>query len=104
MDDVEKKCSREEDFYRDNEDYLNERRKKLDIVRKEIKIKKSKEPHWLRCPKCGSEMHEFKLLGILIDKCEGCNGLFFDNGELETLLDISDRRGFFSSIKNNFYN
>jgi hypothetical protein len=98
------RCPREDDFYNENKNYLVKRREILDIEREEQKKNQSQDPHWLRCPKCASKMYEFKLLDILVDQCEGCNGLFFDNGELETLLDISDRRGFFSSIKRILYN
>ncbi|MFT6069721.1 MAG: acetyl-CoA carboxylase beta subunit [Bacteriovoracaceae bacterium] len=95
--------SREEDFYNENEEFLNNRRSLLDDKRDSQKNKRAKDPHWLRCPKCSAQMHEFKLLDIIVEQCEGCNGLFFDNGELETLLNISDRRGFFSSVKRVLY-
>ena len=104
MNDETTSSNHEDDFYRENEDHLKSRRKKLDKERQDLKSNKSKEPHWMRCPKCSGKMFEFKLCDILIDQCEDCSGLFFDNGELETLLDVSDRRGFFSSIKKNFYN
>ena len=61
-------------------------------------------PHWMKCPKCGDEMIEINLLNIMIEQCQGCSGLFFDSGELETLLDVSDRRGFFASLKRTYYN
>ena len=41
------------------------------------------------CPKCNSNMKEMKidtLHGpVEIDQCEGCKGLWFDNGEAEKL-------------------
>lgn len=41
------------------------------------------------CPKCNSNMKEVKidtLHGpVVIDQCEGCKGLWFDNGEAEQL-------------------
>ena len=95
---------REEDFYNENEEFLNNRRNLLDEKRHDRKNKRSKDPHWLKCPKCACQMHEFKLLDIIVEQCEGCSGLFFDNGELETLLGISDRRGFFTSVKRVLYN
>jgi hypothetical protein len=104
MSDTESLSQYEEDFYIENEEHLQDRRSVLDKRRKSLKELKFKEPHWMRCPKCGEKMVEFKLLDILVDQCIGCNGLFFDNGELETLLDVSDRRGFFKSIEKTFYN
>lgn len=42
--------------------------------------------HWMKCPKCGSDMQEEHLEGIEVDRCTVCDGLYFDQGELETLL------------------
>jgi hypothetical protein len=42
--------------------------------------------HWMKCPKCGSDMEEEHLEGIEVDRCTICKGLYFDHGELETLL------------------
>ncbi|MBK23229.1 MAG: hypothetical protein CME70_04410 [Halobacteriovorax sp.] len=104
MNDESNICPREEDFYRENEEHLKKRRNKLNKKREELKANKAKESHWMKCPKCGDQMFELELLDIMIEQCEGCDGLFFDSGELETLLDITDRRGFFSSIKRTLYN
>ena len=41
------------------------------------------------CPKCNSEMQELKIETlhgkVVIDKCNSCKGLWFDNGEAEQL-------------------
>mgnify|MGYP000654505730 FL=1 len=41
------------------------------------------------CPKCNSDMQELKietLYGqVIIDQCNSCKGLWFDNGEAEQL-------------------
>ena len=42
--------------------------------------------HWMKCPKCGSDMKEEHLEGVEVDRCTVCEGLYFDHGELETLL------------------
>ena len=47
--------------------------------------KRLKELHWMRCPKCGMELHEVKLRGMDVDVCFSCNGIFLDQGELEHL-------------------
>ena len=93
-----------EDFYDENRDYLDKRRKILNAERLEIENEHNRKEFWLKCPKCSEQMVEIELLGIMIDKCEGCSGLFFDKGELETLLDITDRRGFFNTLKDKIYN
>ncbi|MBT3899588.1 MAG: zf-TFIIB domain-containing protein, partial [Gammaproteobacteria bacterium] len=43
------------------------------------------------CPKCKSFMEEKTLStlqgGVTVDRCTGCQGLWFDIGEAETLKD-----------------
>jgi Zn-finger nucleic acid-binding protein len=40
----------------------------------------------LTCPRCGAPMKEFDHLGVTLDGCTGCEGIFFDAGELEEVL------------------
>lgn len=42
----------------------------------------------MNCPKCDSELRRGKVKGttVEIDQCEGCSGLWFDDGELPALL------------------
>ena len=65
---------------------LKQMREKLDATRKQRASEQSKQIHWMKCPKCGGEMREIELEGIMVDKCVGCEGLFFDRGELELML------------------
>ena len=44
-----------------------------------------KELHFMRCPKCGMELHEIQHKGIKIDKCLACDGLWLDAGELDSI-------------------
>ena len=39
----------------------------------------------MRCPKCRSDMRTLEIDGIEIDRCERCQGLWFDAGEVERL-------------------
>lgn len=55
-----------------------------------------KSLHWMRCAKCGQELHEVLFHGINIDKCFNCGGVFLDNGELEKLA--GKESGFIHSI------
>jgi uncharacterized protein len=49
--------------------------------------KKLKEQHFMKCPKCGHDLHSFELRGISLDRCVNCNGTWFDAGEMDQLLD-----------------
>ena len=54
----------------------------------------------MRCPKCRSDMEQIVIDGTEVDRCAGCLGLWFDDGELGKLrnkeaaakLDIGDIR------------
>ncbi|CAN5115888.1 hypothetical protein BH23CHL1_BH23CHL1_20900 [soil metagenome] len=43
-------------------------------------------PPTIECPKCFSAMRRVERSGVVVDRCTGCGGLFFDRGELERLL------------------
>ncbi len=58
--------------------------------------KQLKEKHYMHCPKCGMKMHLIHINDVEVDKCFGCGGIFFDDGELEK---ISGREGgFFDAV------
>lgn len=44
-------------------------------------------------------MEEIDLAGIDIDKCQDCQGVYFDNGELDILLQSKERGGFLGLLK-----
>ena len=56
--------------------------------------------HFMRCPKCGSELQEVAFGDVRVDKCFGCEGLWLDNGELERLQ--TKEAGFVSRLLNVF--
>jgi len=39
----------------------------------------------MRCPKCRSDMLQIDVQGTEVDRCSACNGLWFDEGEIELL-------------------
>jgi uncharacterized protein len=41
----------------------------------------------LTCPKCHGSMRSYERVGILIDQCSECRGVYLDRGELEKLID-----------------
>lgn len=59
-----------------------ERAKQRTVEEKE----KLKQAHWMKCPKCGHDLHTIKLEGLDVDRCVNCNGVFFDAGEMEQIL------------------
>jgi hypothetical protein len=63
-------------------------------------MKRRKDLHFMKCPKCGHDMKEEPLEGLTVDRCTHCEGIFFDAGELEQILTQHDaqRRGFFRKL------
>lgn len=41
--------------------------------------------HYMKCPKCGMDLHEQQFKGVTIDKCFSCGVTVFDQGEFEAL-------------------
>ena len=80
-----------------------ELREKLEAEAKKKEAEARKQTHWMKCPKCGSDLTAVAYRGIEIDRCGGCNGIFLDDGELETLAGAPESgsffRGFLKSIK-----
>ncbi|HVT44816.1 MAG TPA: zf-TFIIB domain-containing protein [Thermoanaerobaculia bacterium] len=52
---------------------------------------KLKDLHFMKCPKCGMDLHEFELHGISLDRCVSCEGTWFDSGEVEQLIQGHDK-------------
>jgi hypothetical protein len=55
-----------------------------------------KELHWMRCPKCGMDLHSLPYKGVVIEKCFTCHGIFLDDGELEKVA--GEERGFLRGL------
>ncbi len=41
--------------------------------------------HSMQCPKCNSGMDEVTYGNLTVDRCTGCQGIWFDTGEAEAL-------------------
>ena len=59
-----------------------------------------KELHFMKCPKCGHDMKEGPVDGVLVDRCSFCEGLYMDAGELEKLFlrKMDERRSFLRKL------
>lgn len=88
-------------FKKMNEQLLEKRRRELDSQKQQAGDK-TQQSWWMICPKCGAKMEEINLSGILVDKCNGCHGIHFDAGELETLTQASESKSFLGAIRKLF--
>jgi uncharacterized protein len=89
----EGKKSEDEWFARHEKDLLRNvkiekerKQKELAELLKKDEAVKLKELHWMRCPKCGATLSEQNLLGIRVDECPLCDGIYFDRAELQDLI------------------
>jgi hypothetical protein len=80
-----------EDIQHRREQTLKRRRELDDAAREE-----QKKLHWMKCPKCGSDLEEIAFRGVKIDKCFVCGGVYLDDGELEQL---AGKPGWFEALR-----
>lgn len=97
--DIEKGYSNEEEyFYRKNKELIERKRQELEAK----EAPEIRPPHWLKCPKCPGDMVETELAGIRVDQCSKCQGIYFDHGELDILIESSEPKGFLGAMKGLF--
>ena len=102
---IDKPSEKEEQYFKELE---IKKRKKLEeeaLARGgETEAQRLKELHWMRCPKCGQELKEIIHEEVAMDKCESCEGVWLDKGELELVINLEaeKRATFFSTIKKIF--
>ncbi|MGD2125359.1 MAG: zf-TFIIB domain-containing protein [Desulfobacteraceae bacterium] len=92
----------EQYFYNLNKELIDRKRKELNAQRAEQRARELKAQHWMCCPKCGQQMEEIELLGIMVDRCNSCSGIYLDKGELELLLQSKEPKGFLGGLSQLF--
>ena len=105
---VEQDKSREDEWFLQNEKQLIEaariarlkREQERTAREKADEVKRLKDLHFMKCPKCGHDMKEEVIEKVTADRCTHCEGIYFDAGELEQVLVQKDeqRRGLFRKL------
>ena len=54
-----------------------------------------------RCPKCAAPLVTITFRGVELDKCSGCEGIWFDTGELDRVMG-QEESGFLGGLKRIF--
>lgn len=88
----EREKSLEEEYFRRKEQELIE---KLRAKRAE---EQQKEKAPLHCPKCDGSLVEIAYEGVQIDRCDKCNGVWLDAGELERLTAQEESHGWLTRM------
>ena len=79
------------------EDYFH-RKEKEAVERMRAKRATEGASAGLQCPKCDGRLMEIDYEVVKIDRCEKCNGVWLDSGELEQLTKQEDGGGFLSRM------
>ena len=87
----EREKSLEEEYFRRKEQELIEqmRAKRAEAERQASAI---------QCPKCEGTLDELTFDEIQIDRCNKCNGVWLDAGELEQLVSNQESHGWLSRL------
>lgn len=89
---TDKPTSQEDEYFQKQEmERIKALRLKLDQSRKEESEQQRMKTHWMKCPKCGSNLEEIVHEEIMIDRCPECKGIWLDKGELELLTQGQDK-------------
>ena len=79
--------SHEDDYFKKQElELLQKKRVQLDEARKQLAQAHPAGESWMKCPKCGGQMSEVRLDNVMVDTCGQCQGVYFDRGELDLLI------------------
>lgn len=76
----------DEYFLKQDAELIKDLRAKLDAERDAAERK----AHYMKCPKCGSDLTETAIQQIKVDVCGQCRGMWLDAGELEMIAKVRE--------------
>jgi hypothetical protein len=91
---AQKPSNTEEEFFAAEE--IEKKRKLAFKQAQELEAKQRRELkalHFMKCPKCGMDLHKLKKGTVEVDSCFHCQGVWLDAGELEALLAGGGKQG-----------
>ena len=91
----EREKSLEAEYFRRQEQELIE---KLRAKRADEEKRERAEASAVHCPKCDGTLAELDHEGVRIDRCNKCNGVWLDAGELEQLTGKGESHGWLSRM------
>jgi ribosomal protein L37AE/L43A len=91
----EREKSLEEEYFRRKERELLE---KLHAKRAEEEQREKAQASAVNCPKCDGSLVELTHEDVRIDRCNKCNGVWLDAGELEKLTAQEEGDGWLSRM------
>jgi len=91
----EREKSLEEEYFHRKEQELIE---KLRARRAEDEQHEKAQASAIHCPKCDGTLEEITYEGVQVDRCNKCNGVWLDAGELERLTSQEEHQGWLSRM------
>jgi len=89
----------EEYFKRQDMELLARRKAEADRQRAAREKDERRQAHFMKCPKCGGDLATENYHNIQVDRCGDCRGVWFDAGEVESLVDKpGGSGGFFGDV------
>jgi hypothetical protein len=82
---VKAKHLENEFFYKRDLELIQERLEAERLKAEAEEAQRLKELHWMRCPKCGQELHDLQCDGHAVAKCKACKGVFLEAPEVALL-------------------
>ncbi len=64
-------------------------------------LRKLRDLHFMRCPRCGMEMQEVSLRGLAVDACFACGGVFLGKAAIDVIA-APQQKGIMAAILNWF--
>ena len=82
----------DEYFFKKDKELLAKLREAADARKKATEEAHRDQAYWMVCPKCGGALEEESLQEVVkVDRCTACNGIFFDDGELDLFVKSAKR-------------
>jgi ribosomal protein L37AE/L43A len=78
----QKEKAEEDRFFAERDKALIE---KLRREKSTTELEEVRELARMRCPKCGERLATVQHLGVAVEECPNCHGMWLDDGELQTL-------------------
>ena len=87
-DPTSKPSQNEDDYFRRQDQELIARRKAEADKQRAVREKDERRAaHFMKCPKCGGDLVTEDYKAIQVDRCRDCHGVWFDAGEVESLVE-----------------
>jgi len=95
------KPSESEEEYFAREEAAKRQREATEVSRRMAAEEREKLriQHFMKCPKCGFDLHETSYRGVTIDKCYNCGGIWLDDKELEQIAGHQDGNVFSGIVR-----